>query len=91
MTTAVPVPHISASVPCACAAITSWMEMGRSSTATPQSRSNCSTDLRVMPSRMAPLESGGVTTVSPMRSMMFIEPTSSRNSCLMPSRQSTWA
>ena len=72
-----PVPHISRSVPSRPACITSSMVTGRSLAFTPQSRSRVRIEFRVTPSRMVPA-SGGVITSSPIFTMMFMVPTSSR-------------
>ena len=89
MTAAVPVPHTSRSVPCFEAAQTSSIETWRSRTGRPHSRKSVSTESRVTPGRIAPV-SGGVATSSPIFTMMFMVPTSSRYRRWTPSSHSTW-
>ena len=55
----------------------------------PHSRRRVSTESRVTPGRIVPVESGGVRTSSPIRIMMFMVPTSSRYFRWAPSSQST--
>ena len=90
MTAAVPQPNTSRSVPARCAAISSSIPSGRSLTISPQSRSNVITASRVIPARMLP-SSGGVMNSSPMRTMTFIVPTSSRYVCSCASVHNTCA
>ena len=89
MTAAVPVPQASFSAPLSPASKSSWAESSRSSTFRPQLCISSMQDLRVIPGRTEPVSSG-VTTVSPIWNITFMEPTSSIYLRWTPSSHSTW-
>jgi len=89
MTAAVPVPHTSSSLPRPWASTTSSIETCRSLTLSPHVRSRARVESRVTPGRMVPVR-GGVMISSPIFTMMFMVPTSSRYFRWTPSSQSTW-